>query len=655
MKPGSGWVCETTARFWANSDAARIALVSCLGLAALRNAARPVFLLVSRCGNLKRLLPLSWYRAVFLLAVTISGCSGDASVPGTDHKESDLPKPTVTTTAGNEPVAHAVPTVELQAFPLCRPAFSNIAASSGIGFQFYADRVPDRYFLPEVMGGGAAWCDFDRDGWLDLYLMNGSELQPKHLGRREYRNGLFRSLQGQQFADVSMASGSDDAGYGQGCACGDFDADGFPDLYLTNYGANVLLVNNGDGTLSDTTIAAGVGDERWGTSSVWVDIDGDGLLDLYSANYMDATLRNNQVCLYGEKPGYCGPGRYAGVPDLVYISNGDGTFRESAVELGFNSFAGKGLAVAVTDFDGDFRPEIYVANDMEANMLYTRTGTGPAGGISSGVHYHDIAPGAGCAVSGDGMNEASMGISCADFDHDGLVDIYLTHYYQMKNTLYHNLGGMLFEDDSYRTGIAATSLPFLGFGTVPLDYNGDGFADLFIANGHVLGLAVDPSAMTPQLLLNNGKGSFSDVSKSAGDYFQELSLGRGVAGADYDNDGDLDLAVSHLDRPVALLRNETVTDSGFLGISLERVDRVPPLCARVTAEIGDQSTTQILGTGGSYLSTSDGRLLFAVRDATATVNVEVCWPSGKVDTFDGLSPNSYWRIVEGKQPEVLPR
>ena len=211
----------------------------------------PFFTLVSRYRNLKQLLPLNWSRAVFLSAVTIVGCTNDAPVSRRDHKVSDPPRNTITNSAVNEPVAPVAPVVsavELHEGPSPLPAFSNIAASSGINFQYYADRVPDRYFLPEVMGGGAAWCDFDRDGWLDLYLMNGAELQSKQAGRREYRNALFRSLQGQQFADVSRASGSDDAGYGQGCAAGDFDADGFPDLYLTNYGASVLLVNNGDGT-----------------------------------------------------------------------------------------------------------------------------------------------------------------------------------------------------------------------------------------------------------------------------------------------------------------------------------------------------------------------------------------------------------------------
>ena len=612
--------------------------------------------------NLKRLLHRSRCSAGLLLVITVSGCTDNAPVSRTVQRKSEHPQSTVTRTVVTEPVAPAPSAVETPAEPIPRPAFTDVGKSSGVDFQFYSDCVPGRYFLPEVMGGGVAWCDFDRDGWLDLYLMNGAVLQPQPADRLEHRNALFRGLQGQSFDDVSPASGSDDTGYGQGCAAADFDADGFPDLYLTNYGANVLLENNGDGTFSDATAQSGVGDKRWGTSSVWLDIDDDGWLDLYSVNYMDVTLANSQVCVYGDKPGYCGPGRHEGVADLAYISNGDGSFRESSKELGFHSsLAGKGLAVAVTDFDRDFKPDIYVANDMEANMLFTRTGIGPSGGTSSGegtssgVRYHDVAASAGCAVSGDGMNEASMGISCADFDGDGLVDIFLTHYFQMKNTLYHNLGGMLFEDDSFRTGVAATSYPFLGFGTVPLDYDGDGFFDLFIANGHVLGPAVEPSAMTPQLLLNDGKGSFRDVSKSAGEYFAGLWLGRGAAGADYDNDGDLDLAVSHLDRPLAVLRNETVRDSGFLGIVLDRVDRIPPLCSRVTVEVGDQTFVQVLGAGGSYLSTGDSRLLFAVDGAVETVNLEVCWPSGMVDKYTGLSTNHYWRVVEGDQPEVLPR
>ncbi len=586
-----------------------------------------------------------------LIVLAVFGCGHDPVVVAPASNDATTSKQLPVTIGNRESLKP--PHVPLE--PVPRPVFVNASTALGIEFTFYSDRVPGRFFLPEVMGGGAGWGDFDRDGWLDLYLMNGAVLDPADLNRQEHGNKLFRSQRGRQFRDVSEVSRSDDTGYGQGCVGGDFNGDGFEDLYLTNYGPNVLLLNNGDGSFSDITAVAEVGDDRWGTSGVWVDLNADGNLDLYAANYMDVTLQNNQLCQYGESSGYCGPGRYDGVPDLVYISNGDGTFRESARELGFNTSAGKGLAVSVTDFDNDFRPDIYVANDMEANFLFTQAVADAAGKDAPARLFADIAPRAGCAVSGEGMNEASMGIACSDFDGDGRVDIYLTHYYKMKNTLYHNLGGMLFEDDSWRTGVAATSLPFLGFGTVPLDFNGDRFPDLFVANGHVLGPAVDPNAMPPQLLLNNGKGGFSDVSGFAGPYFEDIWIGRGAATADFDNDGDTDLAVTHLDRPVAVLRNDTQTGRGFIGISLERTDRVPPLCARITVTDDEGESMQVLGTGGSYLSTHDERLLFAVSRTAGTVSIDILWPSGRNDHFEGVSKNQYWRIVEGGQPEETVR
>jgi len=548
------------------------------------------------------------------------------------------------------------PTVRQPVAPSPQPKFVNSAMARGIDFTFYADRVPGRFFLPEVMGGGVGWSDFDGDGWLDLFLMNGCVLdQSVGIPHVIHRYKLFRNRLGQQFQDVSQPAAAGHSGYGQGCLVGDFDADGFPDFYLTSYGPNILLHNNGDGSFSDITDQAGVGDDRWGTSGVWIDLNSDGNLDLFAANYMDVTLQNNQTCKYGETTGYCGPGRYEGVPDLVFISNGDGTFREGSRELGLTQVSGKGLAVAAADFNNDFLPDLYVANDMAANSLFTRIAPNSAQSESPGPTYIDIAERAGCAVSSEGMNEASMGIACADFDADGRMDIYLTHYYQMKNTLYHNLGDMLFEDDSFRTNVAATSFQFLGFGTVPLDYNGDGRPDLFIANGHVLGPAYDPNSMPPQLLLNNGHGGFTDVSGFAGAYFEDAWLGRGVASCDFDNDGDMDIGISHLDRPFALLENQTPTASGFVGIALSRSDRRPPLGARVTITDDRGSFTQALGAGGSYLSSSDPRFLFAVHGDSGRVQVDIQWPSGQTDHFENLLVNKYWHVIEGRQPEVLIR
>lgn len=244
-----------------------------------------------------------------------------------------------------------------------------------------------------------------------------------------------------------------------------------------------------------------------------------------------------------------------------------------------------------------------------------------------------------------------MGVACADFDGDGLVDIFLAHYYTQKNTLYHNLGDLIFEDDSRRTRIAATSYDTLGFGTVAFDYDLDGSRDLFVANGHVLGPLQTPNEMHPQLLHNDGSGRFDDVSRIAGPYFEDLWLGRGAAGADYDNDGDVDLVVSHLHRPVALLRNDTQTPHHFIGLDLRTPTRLPPAGARVVVTAGDRKMVMPIVGGGSYLSSGDPRLVIGLGDWDGTVDVEVYWPTGGVGLFPGLPTDRYWRITEGGQPE----
>ena len=540
-----------------------------------------------------------------------------------------------------------------------RPQFANVAAESGVDFIFFNDQVPDRYFLPEVMGGGVAWLDFDGDGRLDLYLANGCPLKtqvPQPVRPSDERvNHLYRNLGSGRFREIGRAADVADTRYGQGCAVGDYDADGFPDLYVANFGRNVLFHNNGDGTFSEATDSAGVAENRWSTSCVWLDIDADADLDLYVVNYLDVNWSNHEICEHIGKPVYCGPGQYEGVPDSVYVNQGDGTFVERGVELGIDTVGGKGLAIAALDLDQDLRPEIYVANDMAANFLFTRSG--------QAVSYRNVAVESGCAVSGEGQNEASMGVACADFDNDGLADIFLTHFFSQKNTLYRNLGGLLFEDDSRRTRVAAASFQTLGFGTVPLDYDLDGAIDLFVANGHVLGPLHDPNAMRPQLLANDGRGRFADVSSDAGPYFRELWLGRGAAGADYDDDGDTDLAVTHLNRPFALLRNDTLRNDTlrndtlrndtrstghFIGLKLVSANRIPPIGGRVVVTRGSQRWSRAVAAGGSYLSTGDERLLFGLGDSDGKVDIEVHWPSGNVQRFEQIEVDRYWRLPEGR-------
>jgi hypothetical protein len=460
---------------------------------------------------------------------------------------------------------------------------------------------------------------------------------------------LFRGVGGGRFEDATIPSASGDQGYGQGCAVGDFDADGFPDLYITNYGDDVLLHNCGDGTFHDVTHSARVSDAEWSTGAAWFDADADGDLDLYVVNYMDVSHDNLKVCLIGGVPAYCGPGDYNGVPNRMYVNQGDGAFIESAEQLGLAATNGKGLAVAALDLDDDLLAEVYVGNDMTANFLFTRTRQADAS--PQPRPYLEIASLAGCAVSETGDNEASMGIACADFDGDSRTDIFLTHYYRQKNTLYRNLGGLSFSDESRKSRIAALTFLTLGFGTVALDYDRDGAADLFLANGHVLGPNYTPNAMRPQLLRNDGAARFEDFSDQAGVYFQQPWLGRGAAGGDFDDDGDLDIAVSHLYRPAALLRNDTPAEGRFLGIDLRPRDRSGAVGGRVVVRLGDRTWTRPIVAGGSYLSSNDPRLLFGLGDADGPAQVEVYWPSGLIDRFEDLALNQYWVLMEGKAPQ----
>lgn len=527
------------------------------------------------------------------------------------------------------------------------PNFRNVAADAAVNLQFmrFSDAVPGRYFLPEVMGGGVGWIDIDCDGMLDLYAINGCalwEAMSPSAGDtdRMYRNTL------DGFIDVTLMSGTSDAYYGQGCAVGDFNSDGFHDLYITNYGRNTLLCANGDGTFSDETTMAEVGCEAWSSSAVWLDANLDGFADLYTVNYVNTTRENHKSCDYVGIEGYCGPAAWDAVDDVLYLNLGNGKFvKAESIAAEIELANGKGLAVAATDFDGDAIAEIYVANDMMPNFLLKRVETQ---GSTEAPLYKEIANSSGCAVSFDGRNEASMGVACSDFDGDGLVDIFLTHFYESKNTLYRNLGSMLFEDASRKSRIAATSFDKLGFGTVAFDANLDGSEDIFIANGHVLGPNLEPNEMAPQLLLNDGKGVFSDVSASIGGYFADRYLGRGVAGGDFDNDGRLDLAVSHLDVPLALLHNETPLKNHFIGLELLTRDRCYPAGGRVIITSAGRQRIVPVVAGGSYLSSNDLRLLIGLGTNDGPVDVEVQWSQQHSMHYQNLQIDRYWVLPESR-------
>ena len=528
------------------------------------------------------------------------------------------------------------------------PVFVDVAKMSGVNFTFFSDTVRGRYFLPEIMGGGIGWLDFDGDGRLDVYFRNGSLLAADAVRTGEHPSRLFRNIGAGQFADVTLPADVGNEAYGQGIAVGDYDADGFPDMYLSNFGIDFLLRNNGDGTFSNVTATARVSDPHWSTSAVWCDIDGDHDLDLFVCNYMNVSWQTHKTCEYSGKPGYCGPGSFASLPDAVYLNQGNGTFVESAAALGFVDVDGNGLAVVAADFDDDQKFEIFVANDMTPNQMYTQS-THFDEPTTRRLKYLNVAQQGGCALSYDGLNEAGMGISIADFDGDGRIDLYITHYFHKKNTLYRNRNQLIFDDDSRRSRVAATSYESLGFGTCALDYDRDGDADIFVANGHVLGPEQEPNLMRPQLLMNVG-GLFYDVSDRAGGYFQRKFLGRGVASADYDDDGDIDIAVSNIDDGAGLLRNDTKTERQFIGFELTQLDRSLPIGGRAVVTKGKRRQILPVIGGGSYLSTSDPRIVAGLDAGTDPVKVEIFWPSGRVDRYENLAVDRYWVIVEGFTP-----
>ena len=580
--------------------------------------------------------------AIILLAVPVACRPGSPTPGGPAKGPQDQPAPRTSDKARKTVVATPRPA------PATPPRFVDVARESGIDFTYFNDEAAGNWLIVEVMGGGAAWLDIDLDGWLDLYLTEGCRLEKSAVGDGEHRDRLYRGRGAAGFRDVSAVAGIGDDHYGQGVAVGDYDADGFPDLYLANFGPAVLLHNNGDGTFTDVTAAAGIAFAKWGTSAAFADLDHDGQLDLYACTFLDNRLGNNKACDYPQGRGYCGPGSYVGEQDQVWVSRGDGTFVERSADLGFTETngRGKGLAVSIVDLDDDLVPEIYVGNDMTPNYLYTRRH--PQG---APARYEELATSAGCAVSDDGENEASMGIVTEDFDGDGRPDIFLAHFYQAKNTLYQNLGQLLFADVSRKTRIAATSLHNLGFGTVGLDWDRDGRMEMFVATGHVLGPSVQPYQMQPQLLWQAANGTFVDVSDDVGGaYFGGKWLGRAAAGADYDNDGDLDIAVSHNISPITLLRDDTAAPGRFLGLDLRTPSRIPPIGGRVEVSCQGRKTIRPIASGGSYLSSPDPRILVTLPPGESPADVTIHWPSGRVDRFS-LEGDGYYRVLEGESPE----
>lgn len=503
---------------------------------------------------------------------------------------------------------------------------------SGITFM-REDDMRGKCRIFESTGGGVGALDFDRDGLMDLIFMGGCKL-PEEANSPKPTCAIYRQHRPLKFTDHTLNSGLIKTGYCQGIAIGDWDNDGFDDVYITALGPNGFYHNNGDGTFSDLTDSLGVGMGDWSTSCAMADINLDGNLDLYVVTYLEDSITTPLLCTNPRSPsGYeqCPPSKYKGVDDRLFLSDGHGGMIDVTAECGLEGTKGKGLGLAICDFDQDGKPEIYVANDGEANFLFEVTID-----EHQRVTLEEIAMASGCALSRSGYAQASMGIAVGDYDNNGTVDLHLTNFYGDSNTIYKNAGDLKFTDVTRSTGITSPSKGVLGWGTVFADFDHDGWLDLFVTNGHVEDRTWngrgEPFQMPPLLLRNAGNGSFEDVSQDSGEYFKKNWLGRGVVNLDVNGDGLTDLIISHQHTAPQILIN----NSGVNGLTRARVTGTQSNRSGLGVKLEYlEKTGKILGFrelfgGGSYLSSGAHHSLFI---PTGTEQIRVQWPSGKSNTF----------------------
>lgn len=492
----------------------------------------------------------------------------------------------------------------------------------------YENGASNKRLMVEATGGGTGWLDYDNDGLLDAYFPQGGS--PDGQPAERPQDQLFRGHLPDKFQNVTTAAFLGDREYSQGVTVGDFDNDGFADIFVTNVGCDVLYHNLGDGTFENVTSAAGVQDNLWSSSAAWGDLDLDGDLDLYVCHYLKYDPHHPLPCPNKDgTPSVCHPRYVESSPDECFENLGDGTFRAVSREKGLYGSGNKGLGVAIGDFNNDGLPDIYVANDTTANFLFINTRE---------QGFRESAISMGCALSGSGAAQASMGVGIADYDRNEYLDIYLTHFTAEHNTLYQNLGPQGFLDVSPTTGMRSLTLSSLGFGTVLSDFDQDGQMDAFCANGHIdmLNDEKEPYAMPPLLLTFDGM-NWRDVSKTAGRYFQGMYVGRGTAAGDFDNDGDLDLLVGHQNSNAALLRNDSERGHWLklklIGNSANR-DAVG---TRVAVSCGEMKVMQERVGGTSYASAHDSALIFGLGSASGPCSLDIRWPGGRQQnvTLDG--------------------
>jgi hypothetical protein len=528
--------------------------------------------------------------------------------------------------------------------------FADITRSAGLDFHLTCGTA-DKLYIMDSMCGGVAFFDYDNDGWMDILLVNGSTLADLKAGKC-HSSKLYHNNHDGTFSDVTAKSGLAHCGWGFGVAIGDYDNDGWEDVYITDLKGGALYHNNRDGTFTDVTAKAGVGNNgQWGTSAAFGDYDNDGHLDLYIANYVDLDLDHlpefgsTVFCQYRGIPVSCGPRGLKGSRDRLYHNNGDGTFTDVTEKLNIDPDAGYGLGMLWLDYDLDGCPDIYVANDSTPSLLYHNDCHG---------HFHEVGVEAGVAYSWDGRPQAGMGVDSADYDHDGLPDIVKINFSDDTNNLYHNDGDGQFTDRAGPSGFGPISIPFLGFGVRFADFDDDGWPDILIANGHV-NPQVDNYKFgvtyreRPLLFHNLGRGRFEEVGLGAGPPMAVPRVGRGLAVADFDNSGRLGVLISDLAGPAVLLRNVGPEHGHAIRIKTigTRSNR-DGFGARVEVRAGDLIQSSEVRANSSFLSASDPRLHFGLGPASRVDSIVIRWPSGTVDTIRNQAAGQELTIEEGK-------
>lgn len=523
------------------------------------------------------------------------------------------------------------------------PWFIDVAEKTGLDFAHIRTSAA-RFYFPELLGGGAALLDYDNDGDLDVYLVQSGDLEapraqnaPNRLFRNRLEAGALR------FEDVTENSGTDDRGYGMGVATGDYNGDGYVDIYVTNVKRNTLLHNNGDGTFRDVTDEAGVGDAKWTSSAAFLDYDRDGDLDLYVVNYVNWSPAIEIACFTAGVRDYCHPRNYdAPAADTLYRNNGDGTFADASAEAGLRVAFGNGLGVATGDFNNDGFVDIYVANDDMPNQLWINDGAG---------HFTDEALLSGCSVNANGAAEAGMGVIAYDLENDGDLDIFLTHLRGESNTLYANKGGW-FDDTTAAAGLAGPSIPFTGFGLALADFDNDRVTDAYLVNGRVIRgdvqyLENDPYAEPNLLFRGTSSGRFAEVFPRGGTREPLYGVSRGAAFGDVDNDGRIDAIVVENGGPVRLLHNITDRDRNWIGLRVTSAENRDVIGAVVRVQIGTEKIWRQVQSAYSYCAANDLRTHFGLGETNQVDSVVVRWPDGQEEEFGSVTGGAYYELRRG--------